>query len=108
MTDHEPLYKKPRYELHHTLIPRQYDYPSVTYSNNNVFSIKKCTTPNTESYVELYPSGNIKITGTFMDGQKHGSWTTYYEDGNICDNVDYFYGNISYYIKIKPICHELT
>lgn len=29
-----------------------------------------------------YPDGQVRMRGTYLDGEKHGTWTSWYDNGN--------------------------
>jgi antitoxin component YwqK of YwqJK toxin-antitoxin module len=37
--------------------------------------------PRTET--TLYPNGNVKFKGAYLDGEVHGEWTFYRADGSL-------------------------
>lgn len=36
-----------------------------------------------EYWEEKHPNGQIKLCGYYLDGEKHGSWLEYNEDGDL-------------------------
>ncbi len=53
--------------------------------------IQEDTTP----YQELYPSGQIKITGQMLGENRHGRWVSYFKNGLVWSETEYFNGQKS-------------
>jgi len=65
-------------------------------------SIIGCAAPKSEPVVQIeeptnkplkeesyYPSGDLKMMGTTVNGERHGIWTSYFEDGGIWSKSEY-------------------
>jgi antitoxin component YwqK of YwqJK toxin-antitoxin module len=44
------------------------------------------------SYSEIYDSGQVKIKGTLVDGERHGLWVSYFENGLKWSEENYYMG----------------
>lgn len=44
---------------------------------------------NTNLYTETHPNGQIKIKGHLIKDKRQGTWTSYYENGNIWSETNY-------------------
>uniref|UniRef100_A0A6C0EBI2 MORN repeat protein n=1 Tax=viral metagenome TaxID=1070528 RepID=A0A6C0EBI2_9ZZZZ len=46
------------------------------------------------SYTSYYENGNISEQGTFLNGVPNGIWKSYYKNGNQKAKIQYIYDNI--------------
>lgn len=64
-------------------------------SNTAAADLGASATPTLEPYVEHHPNGAIKIEGNMLDGERHGPWTAYFENGLKWSEHNYHQGMLN-------------
>ncbi len=51
----------------------------------------------TGEHREYHASGQLKLQGAYVEKQKQGTWTSWYEDGNVLEQAEYLSGKVKGY-----------